>query len=502
MATLRARRAQRLLHGVTRDRILDVGCGHFPFFLTRSDFSRRFGVDREPGPGWTDLSGVRLSVADITRALPFREASFDAVTMLAVVEHIDAATFDPLLAEVRRVLTEGGRLVLTTPPPWSDPVLRVLARLGLASKTELEEHQVTYTPRRLREALERAGFVRVRAGVFELGLNAWASGDKGDLWSHEEEAPAATKKRSILGLLPTFLVVLGTVMLLIRERESFGRALELMGDSPSPLWLAALAVLVAGRGVLAGASYVVANMQLARAPASAAAFAWLRASITKYVPGVIWYPVTAVDRLRRFGVSGRAAGLAFYVDAVGSIAAAVLIGAIAVPTLIAEESGAAVWLFLAVPVVISLHPRVFAEGVRAIGRITSRPVGDVTLGWGMVGSVVGLHIGSWLLAGLSLHIVLRVIGDEVSLPLLFAATSISWATGLLAVPVPAGLGVREAVLVTLLVTEIPASTALAAALASRVLFVAVDVLALAASFPAARSAMTSGTPSTTRRLAP
>ena len=183
MATLRVRRAERALHGVRPGRVLDVGCGHFPFFLSRSTFDRRFGVDRERGPGWTELAatqGVMLAVVNVERAprLPFGDCSFDAVTLLAVVEHLRAETLEPLLADVRRVLDDGGRVVLTTPPPWSDPVLRVLARFGLASRTELDEHQTTYTPRRLRALLERAGFARVRAGLFELGLNVWASGER------------------------------------------------------------------------------------------------------------------------------------------------------------------------------------------------------------------------------------------------------------------------------------------------------------------------------------
>lgn len=183
MATLRVRRAERALRGVRRGRVLDVGCGHYPFFLSRTAFDRRFGLDRERGPGWSELAAeqrVMLTIADIERTprLPFADSSFDAVTMLAVVEHLKAETLAPLLLDVHRVLDNQGRIVVTTPPPWSDPVLRVMARRGLASRTEHDEHQTTYTPKRLRELLDRAGFVRARAGLFELGLNVWASGER------------------------------------------------------------------------------------------------------------------------------------------------------------------------------------------------------------------------------------------------------------------------------------------------------------------------------------
>ena len=183
MAELRVKRATRALRGVRRGRVLDIGCGHYPLFLTRSDFAGRCGVDRDPGPRWRELARSRevlLTVADVqhTPRLPFADGTFDAVTLLAVAEHLNAVTFEPLLADIRRVLVDGGRVVLTTPPPWSDPVLRGLSKLGLSSKEELDEHQAAYTPRSLRALLERAGFARTRAGLFELGLNVWASGDR------------------------------------------------------------------------------------------------------------------------------------------------------------------------------------------------------------------------------------------------------------------------------------------------------------------------------------
>jgi hypothetical protein len=291
-----------------------------------------------------------------------------------------------------------------------------------------------------------------------------------------------TSKRSLLRLLPSLLVAVGVIGLIVRERTAFARAIDLVAGSPSPLWLASFGALIAGRGVLAASSFAAAEADLASAPTGTSLLAWLRSAVTKYVPGVIWYPLSAVDRLRRAGLDARAAALGFYVDAIASIVAAVIVGAIAVPALIADGSAAALWLLLAVPAVASLHPRIFAVGIGIIGRLTSRPIEDVQHRWSTVAKVVTLHVGSWMFAGLSLQLVLHAMGTDISWPLVFAATSISWAVGLLAIPVPAGLGIREAVLVTLLVAETSTATAVAAALASRGLFVALDVLCLGASF--------------------
>jgi uncharacterized membrane protein YbhN (UPF0104 family) len=177
--------------------------------------------------------------------------------------------------------------------------------------------------------------------------------------------------------------------------------------------------------------------------------------------------------------------MAFYVDAVGSIVAAAIIGAIALPAFVAAEAGTALWLLLAIPGALSLHPRIFALGLRVVGRLTSRRTEGVSLSWRTVAAVVLFHAGSWLGAGVALELVLRALGAQVSWPFVLASTALSWAAGLLFVPVPAGLGVREAALVAMLVAEVSATTAVAAALTSRALFVALDVVAFLASFPAA-----------------
>ena len=171
------------------------------------------------------------------------------------------------------------------------------------------------------------------------------------------------RPRAYLRALPTLLIVGGAVGLLVRERVAFTQAVDLVSRSGSVLWIAAFGALVAGRGVLAGTSFVVATRHLAGAPAGTAAFAWMRSAVAKYVPGVVWYPLTAVDRLRRFGVGGRQAAAAFYVDAVGSIVAAVIIGAIALPAFVAAQARTAAWLLLAIPAALSLHPRVFTIGL-------------------------------------------------------------------------------------------------------------------------------------------
>jgi hypothetical protein len=102
------------------------------------------------------------------------------VTMLAVFEHIDPSVLSSLLADVRRVLKPGGVYVMTTPAHWTDKLLALLARVGLVSHEEIDEHKGSYRHSDIRSVLEEAGFGpgQLRFGYFEAGANIWATASK------------------------------------------------------------------------------------------------------------------------------------------------------------------------------------------------------------------------------------------------------------------------------------------------------------------------------------
>jgi SAM-dependent methyltransferase len=94
-----------------RGRLLDLGCGKVPFYgLYREYVSEAVCVD------WIkSLHGIDHVDAecDLTKDLPFADASFDAILLSDVLEHIP--TPEHLWREMARLLKPGGKLLLNVP---------------------------------------------------------------------------------------------------------------------------------------------------------------------------------------------------------------------------------------------------------------------------------------------------------------------------------------------------------------------------------------------------
>jgi SAM-dependent methyltransferase len=94
--------------------LLDIGCGTGAMLVELAQFGHVQGTERERAAA--EYARQR-SFADVSVAgsppLPFETGSFDLVTILDVLEHIDDDV--AMVAEIRRLLRPGGRMVATVP---------------------------------------------------------------------------------------------------------------------------------------------------------------------------------------------------------------------------------------------------------------------------------------------------------------------------------------------------------------------------------------------------
>ena len=152
-------------------KLLDVGCGRSAALLNTvaPRIEQGIGVDFKVEPSTVkNIQTLQLKLFD---HLPFADASFDVVTLLAVLEHLDNE--QQILKEIYRVLKPNGQLVLTVPSVWSQPVLEFLSyRLKIIDEREIRDHKRYYTRNKLRVSLtKQIPFTNFRHYYFQCWMN-------------------------------------------------------------------------------------------------------------------------------------------------------------------------------------------------------------------------------------------------------------------------------------------------------------------------------------------
>jgi len=117
-ATIRFAKAVAAANLVPGQRVLDVGAkwgglaSHLPAGVTYTGIDLSEGNARKAA-----TAGLDVRRADVTGHLPVADAEVDCVFCLELLEHLTAPL--ALLEEVRRVLTQKGRAVVSVPSPYS-----------------------------------------------------------------------------------------------------------------------------------------------------------------------------------------------------------------------------------------------------------------------------------------------------------------------------------------------------------------------------------------------
>lgn len=204
----------------------------------------------------------------------------------------------------------------------------------------------------------------------------------------------------------------------------------------------------------------------------------------KYLPGAVW-PVVAQMRMGRdLGVPRQRMALAFLLTLGLTTLVGILVGVAALPALLRAEGRLVLLGLLAVPLLGALLvPRVL-NALLGLGlRVIRRPGLDQSLTGRDVSRGVGSALLFWLVYGGHVWLLAVGLGADplAALPVAIGGFAIAFSLGPLLVVLPAGAGVREAVLVILLASVLPTPAATAVALTSRGILMLTDgLLALGA----------------------
>ena len=248
-----------------------------------------------------------------------------------------------------------------------------------------------------------------------------------------------------------------------------------LGDA-QPGWL--LLALLAAAGGMTGLGLLWWRcLQVFGAPARRRdAVAWyFGGELGKYVPGGVWPVLGRGELAARAGIS-RATG---YVTtlicyAAMCVAAAVVCGVLA-PFVALDGAGLSWgWLMLAlIPLGLgALHPAALGRLLALGAKLTRGRVQLEPRPWRTMLGLTGWSIATWLLVGATSVCVTEALGySQQPARVAFAAVA-AWIIGFLAIPVPAGAGLRE--LVFLAASGLDSGPAVAVAAIARLLFIAVD----------------------------
>jgi ubiquinone/menaquinone biosynthesis C-methylase UbiE len=148
-------------------RVLDIGCFQGEFFTYLGD-AIHSGMGYDPYAQAISSRNVQLvsKAFSLPSALP--DGAFDAVVMLATLEHIQEK--NSYVDEIWRVLSVGGRVIVTVPSPFVDRIVDFLRSVRLADGMSIEEHH-GFLPSCVPQLFCRCGFQQEHWSCFQLGLN-------------------------------------------------------------------------------------------------------------------------------------------------------------------------------------------------------------------------------------------------------------------------------------------------------------------------------------------
>lgn len=247
------------------------------------------------------------------------------------------------------------------------------------------------------------------------------------------------------------------------------------------IWLLVLSMLLLTTWMIgqAGIWHLLTITVHVAIPLPKAMAAWFYSQLGKYIPGKVFLYLA---RLHFYVREGRPAGpvtLAFGVEFVGNLAAAVFTALVAGLTVDVPGFDRYRWLLVVALVMflVALHPRLLEWSIKQAARLMKRTPFPVTLTYSQILRFLGLYVLNWLLFGVALYVFVRSFYDLELSSILYLTGAISLAgmIGILAVFAPSGLGVREGVLAILLDQAMPTAVALVVSIASRIWLTVVEL---------------------------
>jgi 2-polyprenyl-3-methyl-5-hydroxy-6-metoxy-1,4-benzoquinol methylase len=150
-------------------KLLDVGSENGDLFdYLNKNVKEYVGIDLKSEP--VTNNNFTLVKGNFPDDLLSTHNNFDAVVMLAVVEHLNETALKSLSLTCSNILKPGGLLLMTIPSPLVDFILVILRMFRFVDAETLHEHH-GFKPGDIKKIISNEYFILVQFKKFQLGLN-------------------------------------------------------------------------------------------------------------------------------------------------------------------------------------------------------------------------------------------------------------------------------------------------------------------------------------------
>jgi hypothetical protein len=170
----------------------------------------------------------------------------------------------------------------------------------------------------------------------------------------------------------------------------------------------------------------------------------------KYMPGSVWPVLTQMELGRTYKVPRQRSATTALLSMLIGLTSGLLAALVGLPFLSGGSVHKYWWAFPFIPVLlVCLHPRVLNPVIAFGLKKMRKPAPEIPLTGRVIGTAIAVNLASWLFNGLQIWVMTARLGVHGGGTLLacVGAYAFAWSVGFLVVPVPAGAGIKDAILI-------------------------------------------------------
>lgn len=215
-------------------------------------------------------------------------------------------------------------------------------------------------------------------------------------------------------------------------------------------------------------------------PLRSAAALFFVSQVAKYLPGGVWNILAAAEMGADHAIPRRRSVSVMAVSLLVSVVTGSALALAAIAVAPGEDAAAYGWVGWAFPAfLVLLAPPVLNRVLGLALRLTRRPPLEKPVSARGVALAALWSVLSWLTAGVQVSLLAVPLGMDLTAATYALAAggyALAWTVGFLVLVVPAGVGIREAVLGAVLTTQLGTGAVVLVVLLSRVLLTGADLL--------------------------